>query len=157
MPGYKGHLTGGIAAFGLTCTALIATKMITLLSPIAFIGWFLSTLAGSLFPDIDVKSKGQKYFYWLIFILLLYLTYQKQFMPLAILAVVSTAPMLVKHRGIFHNVWFLCAGFSFLSYRLMLCIPKYEQMIVLHTLFFLAGVISHLWLDLGLIRMLRIR
>ena len=157
MPGYKAHLTGGLAAFGITYAAVTVTKTVVVLSIIPVIGWLLCTLAGSLFPDIDIKSKGQKYFYWLVLVSLIYFTYHKQFMPLALLAIAATIPMLVKHRGIFHNIWFLIGGLGALSYTLMLYMPKYEQTILIHTLFFLAGALSHVWLDVGFVRMFRFR
>ncbi len=157
MPGYKGHLTGGLTAFGITYVAVTATKTIIVSGIIPVVGLLICTLAGSLFPDIDIKSKGQKYFYWLVLVSLIYLAYHKQFMPLAYVAIAATIPMLVKHRGIFHNVWFLIGGLGALSYTLMLYMPKHEQTVFVHTLFFLAGALSHLWLDFGFVRMFRFR
>lgn len=157
MPGYKGHLTGGLAAFGVTYAAITVSKVVIITSIIPVAGWLLCTLAGSLFPDIDVKSKGQNYFYWFVLAALIYLTYQKQFMPLAFLSIAATMPMLVRHRGIFHNIWFLLGGLGALSYMLMLYMPIYQQAILMHTLFFLAGALSHVWLDVGFARMFRFR
>lgn len=157
MPGYKGHLSGGLIAFGITYVAITAHQLVMVTNMIPVIGWLACTMAGSLFPDIDVKSKGQNFFYWCILIVLMYFTYCQQFMPLAYVSIASMLPMLVKHRGIFHNIWFLIGGLGAMSYALVLYMPKYEQTIVIHTLFFLAGVISHLWLDVGFVRMLRFR
>ncbi len=157
MPGYKGHLTGGLTAFGITYVITTATKTIMVHGIIPVVGLLICTLAGALFPDIDIKSKGQKYFYWMICISLVYLFYYKLFVPLAYVAIAATTPMLVKHRGLFHNVWFLIGGLGALSYALVLYVPKYEQAILAHTLFFFVGALSHLWLDFGFERMFRFR
>src|SRR5438309_2217826 len=67
MPGYKGHLVGGTVAFGLLFFALVG---VVVRQPSMLIAgeWLLFALAGSLFPDIDIKSKGQKYFYFDYFV-----------------------------------------------------------------------------------------
>lgn len=157
MPGYKQHLMGGFVAFSLLSAALTIQGIIIVKSMIPVVGWAMCALAGSLFPDIDIKSKGQKYFYWLILLLMLYFTYYELFIPLASFAILSTTPMLVKHRGIFHNIWMLLAGFAVLSYVLIQWMPRHTDLIIIHMMFFLVGVISHVWLDMGLIRMLRLR
>lgn len=157
MPGYRKHLLGGGVAFAVTLSVIIMNEVVIIKNIIPVFGWALCSLAGSLFPDIDIKSKGQKYFYWMILVLLLYFTYYERFVPLACLAIVATTPMLVNHRGIFHNMWFLLLAFAGISYALIIYIPKYSDMILLHMFFFVAGVISHIWLDVGFMRMLRLR
>lgn len=157
VPGYRQHLVGGLVAFSLLSTALTMSECVIIKNFIPVIGWMMCSLAGSLFPDIDIKSKGQKYFYWIILGLLLYFTYYELFLPLAALSILSTTPMLVRHRGIFHNIWALFGGFAALSYVLMRCMPCHTDLILIHVFFFLGGVISHIWLDMGLIRMLRAR
>ncbi len=157
MPGYKGHLVGGFVAFSVTYVVVTACQIVMVNSIMPVITLLLFCLAGALFPDIDTKSKGQKYFYWFILILLLYFTYKKMFMQLAFLSILATLPMLVKHRGIFHNIWFLLAGLGALCYLLVLYLPHYDQIIIIHMIFFIMGAISHLWLDLGPHRILKFR
>lgn len=157
MPGYKGHLMGGAAAFGVSFAAVSVAQMMPIGDPYTILSCFICSMAGSLFPDIDVKSKGQNLFYWLLLALLLYFFYKKEFVTLAYVAIAATLPMLVKHRGIFHNMWFLIAALGALSYVLMGYLPNYDHMIILHMIFFVGGAISHLWLDLGFARMLRSR
>src|SRR5438445_7190288 len=108
MPGYKGHLVGGTVAFGLLFFALVG---VVVRQPSMLIAgeWLLFTLAGSLFPDIDIKSKGQKYFYYVVFLLFLFLIYQQQFQLLSCISCITITPMLSRHRGIFHNKCFLIA------------------------------------------------
>jgi hypothetical protein len=119
------------------------------------IEWLACALAGALFPDIDIKSKGQKYFYWVIFILLVGLAIQERLDLFMVVSIGAIIPMLVRHRGLFHNLWFLIAlagGFwIFFSTQF----PFLSQRLFSDILFFLAGVISHLWLDRGFRRMIR--
>lgn len=152
MPGYKGHLVGGTVAFGITLFLLrsYCSSMFTAGR------WLGCALAGSLFPDIDVKSKGQKYFYWVILLAVIVIIMQRRFEWLAMVSVLSVTPMLVKHRGIFHRLWFVIAlpitfwlGTHFYS-------PVFAQGVFFDVLFFIAGAISHLWLDVGPRRMLRL-
>jgi membrane-bound metal-dependent hydrolase YbcI (DUF457 family) len=157
MPGYKGHLMGGAAAFGAAYAAVSMAKFMPYGDPCMIASCFATALAGSLFPDIDIKSKGQNLFYWIILGLFVYFFYNKQFVTLSYIAMAATLPLLVKHRGIFHNMWFLIAALSGLSYTLVCCLPQYDQKIILHMVFFVAGALSHLWLDFGFVRMMRFR
>ncbi len=157
MPGYKGHLMGGAAAFGATFAGVSVAQLMPAGDPYTILSCFACAMAGSLFPDIDIKSKGQHLFYWLLLGLMLYFFYNKEFLTLSYIAIAATLPMLVKHRGLFHNMWFLIAALGALSYVLMGYLPNHDQMIVLHMIFFVGGAISHLWLDLGFVRMLRFR
>ncbi|MGC2310143.1 MAG: hypothetical protein WA432_00805 [Candidatus Babeliaceae bacterium] len=64
MPSYKGHLLGGLVVYSI---ALLF--MATTLSWLTKGEWLLCTLFGALFPDIDIKSKGQKLFYALLLVI----------------------------------------------------------------------------------------
>ena len=59
MPGFRGHLIGG------TVTYLAILQCIKSMQPSipVIISGFIFCIIGSLFPDIDIKSKGQKLFY----------------------------------------------------------------------------------------------
>ncbi|MFZ5954127.1 MAG: metal-dependent hydrolase [Candidatus Dependentiae bacterium] len=153
MPNYKGHLCGGIAIYGLTLFLishyLYAPNFITSLE------WLFFACAGALFPDVDTKSKGQKWYFRFLFILLLYAlctnyTYGMWFAMFCIVL-----PLTVKHRGMFHRIWFVvgipvAAGLISCAY-----IPWCRTVIWYDTLFFILGALSHIWLDLGLKRMFR--
>lgn len=162
MPGYKGHLAGGCVVYGLMLGALYGVSYEALAkydycaSLLVALRWLFCALAGSLFPDIDVKSKGQKYFYWVILGFFLLLIIERKFKLLAVSSVVSVFPMLVKHRGIFHKTWFvILAPLGFWA-LIGTYAPEYSRTLLFDTMFFIAGALSHLWLDLGLKRMLRI-
>ena len=153
MPSYKEHLVGGTVSFG--AMLLIVSRWYYPTAPTT-IEWLFCSLAGSLFPDIDIKSKGQKYFYWCILIALVIISIKKRFDILVGCSVISVMPMLVKHRGIFHRLWFVI-GFPLLFWFLIsLQFPQLRLMILLDVIFFISGAVSHLWLDMGLARMLRI-
>jgi len=143
MPGYRGHLIGGSIAY-LVILQFIKTHQP---SVVVLLQGFVFCIIGSLFPDIDIKSKGQKFFYRGALIFLCCFLYYKRtdlFIGLSFLALV---PLLVKHRGIFHQVWFLI----FLSITLGLLIgniyASYSVWAMKNALFFLAGALSHILLD----------
>ena len=64
MPNYKGHIAGGVITYlvVLYCIKYTNPSVHTVLQGLVF------CLFGSLFPDVDVKSKGQKIFYYLLLI-----------------------------------------------------------------------------------------
>jgi|SRR5579863_2313423 len=151
MPGYKGHLLGGCVSYAL----LLAVIYMYCPSYAVAARWLMCALAGSLFPDIDVKSKGQNYFYWIIFFIMLVLLAQQQLYALAFCSMVSIIPMLVRHRGIFHRWWFIVLVAVGVWLLITQYAPLYRTQLGYDVLFFIVGAFSHLWLDLGLRRMFR--
>ena len=152
MAGYKGHLAGGAVAFAFALV-FVTNRFSPTLATTA--EWLFFSLAGSLFPDIDIKSKGQKYFYWFILLLLLSLSFRKRYDLFMGVSIISVFPMLVNHRGIFHRPWFVIGAPLLLWYLISLQFPGMRTIILLDTLFFIAGAVSHLWLDMGF-RMFRL-
>ena len=153
MPNYKGHLAGGAIAFACTLVTIASHQNPTLLITAE---WLLCTLAGSLFPDIDIKSKGQKYFYLIILIVLMALLATKRFTPFTILSIVALTPMLSNHRGLFHRTWFVVGVPLLVWYIVAHEFPALRMALWYDTIFFIAGALSHLWLDLGLRKMVRL-
>lgn len=152
MPNYKCHLVGGLCAYLIVFFGLIGAHVVSFATAFE---WLLFALAGALFPDIDIKSKGQKLFYWIVLLLMIVLLARGHTQPLIIIAVLSMLPLVVRHRGIFHRLWFII--FIPVITAVILChyFPYCHTTILYDCLFFIAGAISHLWLDLGLRRMLR--
>ena len=143
MPGFRGHLIGG------TVTYLAILQYIKFMQPSVpvIVSGFVFCIIGSLFPDIDIKSKGQKLFYSLALVVLCCFLYYERtdlFIGLSLLAIV---PLLVKHRGLFHQLWFLI----FVSITTGLVIGSFHSdfsvWAMKNALFFLAGAISHIVLD----------
>ncbi len=152
MPNYKGHLVGGAAAY--TLLFILLRNSVTP-SFITAGEWLVFALAGALFPDIDIKSRGQKYFYRIVLLLFFILIIQKQFELLAFGSILATIPMLVRHRGIFHKLWFVILMPMLIWLFVTITMPELSTTVWYDVLFFIVGAISHLWLDLGIHRMVR--
>lgn len=148
MPGYKGHLAGGFIVYGalifLICHYWMQPSLITAAE------WLLFLLAGSLFPDVDVKSKGQHLVYAVLFAVLSILLLHGCYKIVAIVGVASLLPMLVKHRGLFHNPLFLIALPLALALVAAQCMPDYSNAIAADAFFFIIGALVHIALDRGI-------
>ncbi len=119
-------------------------------SALTMLEWLLFTIAGSLFPDVDIKSRGQKYFYQIMLVLFVVLALNNHYRQLAVISILSLIPLLVKHRGIFHKLWFMIAAPLATWYCISLQFPQLREALLMNSLFFVAGAISHLWLDKGI-------
>lgn len=148
MPGYKGHLVGGIIAFSLLFFGVIAF-FIPEVSHFTIGEWLFFALAGALFPDIDVKSKGQKYFYYVVLMCLVVLVVRQQYEMLTCFSFIVITPMLARHRGIFHNPHFVIAMPLIVWIIIAMLAPTTAKPLFFDTVFFIAGALSHLWLDFG--------
>jgi membrane-bound metal-dependent hydrolase YbcI (DUF457 family) len=157
MPGYRVHLVGGGVAAGAVCCILVALGCVSLAHDYLLMSYcFVAALAGALFPDIDVKSKGQNYFYWIVFLLLIYYYTDHQFDRCAAIGLICMLPLLTKHRGILHNIWFLIFAVGCCMALIVVHCKAHAMTLCPVLSFFLVGMISHLWLDLGVRRMLRL-
>lgn len=146
MPGYRAHLMGGFTAYALVLFAIQRLAP----TPLTMIEWLGCALIGSLFPDLDIKSKGQIWFYRLLFVVMGVLVIQQRFMLVAFMSVSCITPLLVKHRGLFHEPWFiigmpLCGVFLIGAYM-----PAHSALFFWDALFFIAGAVSHITLDRGM-------
>jgi hypothetical protein len=155
MPNYKGHLIGGAAAYGIGLFMLVS---ITASAPSWLTGteWLLCALGGALFPDVDIKSKGQKYFYRIMLGILLFFVLSAKMALFIMFALLSLTPLIVRHRGIFHKGWFIVLLCTVLALFLVSSFPKDATIIVHDLFFFILGALSHLWLDLGFKGMVRL-
>ena len=153
MPGYRKHLFGGAVTY-LSLLLLCSSLNPTMTTALEWLGF---CLIGSLFPDIDIGSKGRYVFYRIFLIFLLVFLLRNNTVGLCLLAVLMLLPMLVQHRGLFHR-WWLVIGLPFGVAWLCSCsFASCKDAFMLDAFFFAAGALSHLYLDLGLRRMLRIR
>jgi membrane-bound metal-dependent hydrolase YbcI (DUF457 family) len=148
MPNYKKHLVGGSIVYA---ALTITTNKLNLMPP--EVSLQLQTLAacliGSLFPDIDTKSKIQKYTYSAILITSLCLFISGFEYQAGILATASMLPLIVSHRGLFHRMWFIILIVSLGNFLCYLNEPKWFNNCFWSSIFFLSGAISHIWLDMG--------
>lgn len=153
MPGYKTHLLGGILFYCLMLLFIYARFFVP--TNAQLVEWLFFALVGSLFPDIDTKSKGQHLFYW-GFAIMLGILYAKRYYQLMILlGFIGMLPLLVRHRGILHNILFIffvaIAIVGYCSYAM----PWLARAMCWNMLFFCVGALSHIWLDMGSKRIVR--
>lgn len=146
MANFKGHICGGLVAYG----AAIILISLGSYSLSWHLYWFIATLAGALFPDIDIRSKGQRLFLKILLLLLLLCLWLQAFIPLVIILVFSILPIIVPHRGLFHYLSFNIFCSIVVALFLVLLLPAKIEIILSTTLFFLLGVLSHLLLDKGM-------
>lgn len=147
MPNYKGHLAGGFIVYLLLLCGLFIARMPSLLTAIE---WLFFTLAGALFPDIDIKSKGQKYFYHVALFAFIVLAAQQRFEIITCCSFLVLSPMLVRHRGIFHHPLFVIAvPLLFWACCALVLTPSASRRLLWDAIFFIAGALSHIWLDVG--------
>lgn len=147
MATYKGHIIGGIITFALI------TPLVSYFSPdehvsIFFYLFFLGiTLTGALFPDIDTHSTIRKIGYYITPILVLFALIKAYYHLLIPLFFFWFCIFLLRHRTITHRFWFLiiCTGASY-----FFIIEKYPDACLTaltSCAYFLAGAVSHLFLD----------
>jgi len=157
MPMYKEHLLGGFAS-GMALLFLLSNYLYKSVTPVATaIEWMLFAFAGSLFPDVDIKSKGQKLFYRLIVALILISLYKGHLNLAVYLALFSILPMLVRHRGLFHTTWFIIVlpiGAATLASNYL---PIHYYSLFYDAAFFIVGALSHLLMDFGIKGFIRVR
>lgn len=151
MANYKGHLVGGAVTYG------VLFFLIPIMPTTARAAqWLVWCLGGALFPDVDIKSKGHNIFYLTMIPVLIFLIAQSRYQLAAVLAVASLLPLVAQHRGLFHRFWFLLI----IAGALFLVLPTYTGIStnVLRTdlIFFLAGAVSHLFLDVGFRKMFQL-
>ncbi|HVZ40611.1 MAG TPA: metal-dependent hydrolase [Candidatus Kapabacteria bacterium] len=109
MAGYRGHITlavifGALLVIGLAYSSIMAGASIEeRVVKGAVIIWLAVIFA--LFPDIDIKSKGQLLFYRLFFLLDLLLLLGGRTEEAALLGFLALIPILSRHRGWTHTVW----------------------------------------------------
>jgi len=142
MPGYKKHLIGGLAAF-----AVVHTVLQKPLTPNNLLVPFTCSLLGSLFPDVDTKSVGQKLFYYIMAGLTAFTVFKRWWGVLSATSLISLFPLLVNHRGIIHTIWFVTlvplAGPIIIAYSA----PHFASLCWNAYIYFVAGALSHLLLD----------
>jgi len=109
MAGYKGHIStailfGVLLLAGLSFTSIAETMPLSEKLVKSLVIVWLAVLFG-LFPDIDIKSKGQMLYYRLFFLLDLLLLLKGLYTQAALLGFLALLPILSKHRGWTHTYW----------------------------------------------------
>ncbi len=144
MPGYKVHLVGGAVTFA--CLYALLSSHIPTTSLIIF-QWLGASLLGALFPDVDIKSKGQGLFYKGMLLCLALLLCKKQGYLFVAMSFLALVPVLVRHRGIFHCVWFVIVVPFAVAFVAGNSFPAFSALFFYNACFFSAGALSHIMLD----------
>lgn len=151
MPKYKTHLAGGLVTFFILFLIMHYTR-ISNNNILLYLG---SCLLGSLFPDIDTKSKIQKILYICLFLSIAFSVFIQEWHIAAVIGLLALIPITVNHRSITHRIWFIV----FVPFFIPILVFHYNKN-MLHPaffsyLFFVGGAISHIMLDFGFIRAFR--
>ena len=151
MPKYKTHLAGGLVTFFVLFLILQYLKV-----PKNYTFLYLgSCLLGSLFPDIDTKSKIQKILYFCLFFTIILAIFMHQWHIAAMIGLFALIPMMVNHRQLTHRIWFII----FVPFFIPIAVFHYNQNMLYPAffsyLFFVGGAMSHIWLDFGFRRTFR--
>lgn len=151
MPQYKTHVLGGLCSFAILRFVLHGYNP----TFAASCEWLLFAILGSLFPDVDIKSKGQKIFYRFLMILFVYYAFVQKVYHLSVIGCLAIFPLLVRHRGIFHRIWFIVLlGVAMILWAYF-TFSRYTFIVFWDAIFFTSGAISHIWLDVGIKRMIK--
>ena len=146
MPSYRGHLAGGAATFILV-QQLTQKVAIFPKSPKYLFLAAMACALGSLFPDIDTKSMGQKIFYMILSMLTFASIISKQWALLPAIFPVVLLPFLVRHRGITHRILFVTLVPLLIPLIVSTCTPGFYKTAWLIYIYFTSGALSHLALD----------
>ena len=147
MPGYKAHVGWGASVYAVLLV-LFYKVLQTKFSVFIALEWFFCCVLGALFPDIDIKSKGQGIFYRVVVVFLLFLLWRHDIVAFVFVSMLSFVPLLVHHRGLFHKPWFVVVmpfsiAFIACQYQAVPC----TNALLINILFFSAGALSHIVLD----------
>ena len=156
MPKYKAHLFGGFITFIIIASALSFLKISPLFNQsnqkpnvTLFLLYFSACLIGSLFPDIDTKSKIQKWTYLPLFVIIIITILKKNWLLTSFLSVIGFIPILANHRRLTHRVWFII----FIPLSIPIVMFHFNETVLIDSIFtyifFVSGALSHLLLDFG--------
>lgn len=149
MSNYKGHITSG--AITASLSSVIAYTMSSSMRLGLACG--VTTLFFAMFPDVDIKSKFSKFFYWVVLISASYLMLNGMSNIAAFMLILSITPQLVNHRGIFHSNWFafLVPGYIFYFSYIGVLTNQESLLIYLAGVF---GYFTHLFMDSKFVKVL---
>ncbi len=150
---FKGHITGGIiTGAAITATAILLSGPLAIPAPpLVLVQIFAVALFFSMFPDLDISSIPQRWFFRGVFVMLLLLSYYDRYEEATLLALIAITPLLDHHRSWTHNV------FSVLVFPVvMACVYEYlltrEQFLNQWSLDQVANhLTTHIWLVIACI------
>ena len=99
----------------------------------------------------------KKIFYVLLAIIIIAAIIMQQWSLLSVLSLISVFPLLVNHRGIIHTVWFVALAPLAIPLIIQYNSPSLAEASWLAYLYFVAGGLSHLFLDYPFLRKFKSR
>ncbi len=117
MSMFREHWIGGLVAYStFFIVSLIATIAVSILyavpvawnptislNPLKVIGCFAIAVLFGLWPDVDIKSKSQKIFYTILFVLnVVLIVFWRKYLESALLGLFAMLPIMSRHRGWTH-------------------------------------------------------
>jgi hypothetical protein len=145
MPGYKAHLAVGSAVCGFAYVATISLFKLPTLPQLPLC--IVLGLVGSVFPDIDIRSKMQKFYYRGATLGVLVTLFLQAWTLFFILAAISCLITTLTHRTMTHHYWFLTAT----PLLIVLYVSHWANHLfypgLTYSLFFIFGALSHVVLD----------
>lgn len=120
MSMFREHWIGGLVAYStFFIISLIVTFAVPILhdgvaqgwnptispitAPLKIIGCFAVAVLFGLWPDVDIKSKSQKIFYSVLFVVnLVLIIFLQKYLESALLGLFAMLPIMSKHRGWTH-------------------------------------------------------
>jgi membrane-bound metal-dependent hydrolase YbcI (DUF457 family) len=101
---------------------------------------FGCAIFGSVFPDLDTKSKVQIISYRLLGLFILFLIFYQSWQKIIYLVPFLLFPLVVHHRGITHSYWFI----AIISAIIGIFLPVIGALGAIN---FFLGALSHILLD----------
>ena len=117
MSMFREHWIGGLVAYStFYIVSLIVTIAVSVLdavpvawnptislNPLKVIGCFTIAVLFGLWPDVDIKSKSQRIFYTILFVLnAALIVFWRKYLESALLGLFAMLPIMSKHRGWTH-------------------------------------------------------
>ena len=149
MSGYRTHFT---TAAWCGVAMIVATHY-----HVPRLGWLslangariITAMLGGLFPDIDIKSKGQQLLFAIVIPLLIAALLAKKVVFSILLSSIGIIPPLLPHRGITHHLWFSFLAPAVGPFLVYMYCPEHLAFAIDLYCFFVVGALSHLVLDYG--------
>jgi membrane-bound metal-dependent hydrolase YbcI (DUF457 family) len=101
---FRGHLVGGLASGVLTAEIVAQSGQLSSGHGLAWVGVCCTAVVASLLPDLDTSSVPQRWYFRVVFVVLIGMGMTGHFRLATGLAVISLLPLLDHHRGWTHSV-----------------------------------------------------
>lgn len=147
MPNYKTHLVAGLGCFfivsGVTSNSLPSLTLPLGLLPLGLV----LSLIGSIFPDIDVPSKMQKWFYFACIGAVALAIWRKNHLLMACIGTGVIFVTFLTHRTITHKPAFLALFGLIPTLVITYILPSHANNAFSLYTYFITGCLSHILLD----------